>query len=323
MTEHSQKKIVFVIPCYNDQDTLTVLYQRLDAVMEKLRYNWEILFINDGSRDQTWPVVCQLQQSRHRIKGINLSRNFGHQMAITAGLDHAEGDAVIVMDSDLQDPPEAIPALIDKWEKGAHIVHAIHAGRSGDSLFKKLTAQWFYRLIKKLAGNSFQSQSGDFKLIDRKSVEALRAIRERHRYLRGLTVWTGFNQDQVVYTRQTGLRRQSGYTLKKLIYLAFDAIASFSILPLRLAFLAGFILFSLSIFSVILVIGLKVFYGIPYRGWTSLFIGITFFSGIQLLVLGIIGEYTGRIYEEVKRRPLYFVEDFCGMEAAPIKRPLE
>lgn len=306
-----------VVPCYNDEGGLPELYSRLKPVLENLSARWEIVLVNDGSGDDTWGSIRALHQRDKRVKGINLSRNFGHQVAVSAGLQAADGDAVTVMDSDLQDPPEVIPELVKRWKEGFDIVYAVHQEREGDSYFKSFSSKLFYWLLNKFSSTHIPEQAGDFRLMSRQVVESLDRIEERHRYIRGLTVWMGYRQTSVPYNRAEGVRGGSGYTLRKLLKLAFDAIASFSIVPLRLAFFLGLFLFVASIFGGAVLVGMKIFYGIPYRGWTSIFVSVIFLSGIQLLLLGVVGEYVGRIYEEVKKRPLYFVRDSLGLESKP------
>lgn len=316
----ARQKLSVIVPCYNDESILGELFGRLKASLEKLGLDWEVVFVNDGSGDGTWRVIRELQAREPGIKAANFSRNFGHQAAITAGLDLCAGDAAVIMDSDLQDPPEVIPEMVRRWKEGYHIVYAVRSERRGETWFKIWTADLFYWLIQKLSRTRLPQKAGDFRLLDKSVIQALRRIREHHRYLRGLTVWTGFLQTSVPYEREASHRGQSGYTLDKLVGLCFDAIVSFSIVPLRLSFLLGIFLFCASMIGLSVVIYLKLTHNIPYAGWTSLFVGLVFFSSLQFLILGIVGEYVGRIYEESKKRPLYLLQETLGIERGPDER---
>lgn len=269
----------------------------------------KLFFINDGSTDNSLKIMKQLQTHDKRIKIIDFSRNFGHQIAITAGIDFTSGDAVITIDADLQDPPEVIPDLIKKWKEGYEVIYGIREKRKGENFFKKITALIFYRLINKMTMINMPPDSGDFRLIDKKVVNNLKNIRENNRYVRGLTYWIGFKQIGVPYERDKRFAGKSKYPIKKLFKLAYDAIFSFSNFPLKIATYFGFIVSFLSFLYLIYALIIKLFTNSVIHGWTSLMISILFLSGVQLICLGIIGEYIARINDEVKKRPLYIIKE--------------
>lgn len=269
----------------------------------------KLFFINDGSTDNSLKIMKQLQTHDKRIKIIDFSRNFGHQIAITAGIDFTSGDAVITIDADLQDPPEVIPDLIKKWKEGYEVIYGIREKRKGENFFKKITALIFYRLINKMTMINMPPDSGDFRLIDKKVVNNLKNIRENNRYVRGLTYWIGFKQIGVPYERDKRFAGKSKYPIKKLFKLAYDAIFSFSNFPLKIATYFGFIVSFLSFLYLIYALIIKLFTNSVIHGWTSLMISILFLGGVQLICLGIIGEYIARINDEVKKRPLYIIKE--------------
>lgn len=312
-TSNSNKIISIIIPCFNDENNLKSLYDQLSEILKKINYFWEILLINDGSNDQTWNEIKKLHAIDPRVHGINFSRNFGHQYAITAGLDFCNGDAAIIMDSDLQDPPELISEMVHAWEEGFQIIYAIRKERQGESFLKIWSAKICYWLLNRLSQTKLPQEVGEFRLIDKSVIRIMRQMREQHRYMRGLTIWTGFKQSSIPFSRKASIRGSSGYNWNKLISLFMDAAVSFSTVPLRLSFILGLFLFITSLISIAILITLKFTNKIMYIGWTSLFIGIIFFSSIQMLILGIFGEYIGRIYEETKKRPLYIVQDSIGL----------
>ena len=298
-----------VIPVLNEEKVLNELYKRLTKVMTDIGESYEIIFINDGSTDNSLKIMKQLQTHDKRIKIIDFSRNFGHQIAITAGIDFTSGDAVITIDADLQDPPEVIPDLIKKWKEGYEVIYGIREKRKGENFFKKITALIFYRLINKMTMINMPPDSGDFRLIDKKVVNNLKNIRENNRYVRGLTYWIGFKQIGVPYERDKRFAGKSKYPIKKLFKLAYDAIFSFSNFPLKIATYFGFIVSFLSFLYLIYALIIKLFTNSVIHGWTSLMISILFLGGVQLICLGIIGEYIARINDEVKKRPLYIIKE--------------
>jgi glycosyltransferase involved in cell wall biosynthesis len=299
-----------VAPVYNEEDGLVEFYRRTSAVMDSLDGPAELVLIFDGSRDRSPEIGRELQASDPRVRLIEFSRNFGHQIAITAGIDQAEGDAVIIIDSDLQDPPEVIPQLIAKWKEGYEVVYAQRAKREGETWFKLVTAAVFYRLIQRLASIDIPADTGDFRLLDRRAVLAMRRLREHHRFMRGLAVWVGYKQTGVRYVRNERFAGETQYPLRRMLKFAGDAITSFSYVPLQLATTAGFFVSGLALVAIPVVILLRAinqndFFG----GQATTLIAVLFLGGVQLIFLGILGEYLGRIYDEVKNRPLYLTKD--------------
>jgi dolichol-phosphate mannosyltransferase len=293
-----------VAPMYNEEPTAERFYERVCAALEGIPF--ELVVVDDGSTDGTPAILDRLAASDPRVRVVYLSRNFGHQTAITAGLDHARGDAAVMIDADLQDPPEVIVKLLERWRAGADVVYAVRSSRSGETRFKVVTARWFYRLMSKLSDVDLAHDAGDFRLMDRRALDALTSMRERNRYLRGMTVWVGYTQAAVPYERDARHAGETKYTLRKMLRFSLDAISSFSHLPLQAATILGF-LFSLVAFAAIpVVLALKAA-GSYLPGFTSITVVVLLLGGIQLIAIGIIGEYVGRIYDEVKRRPLYLV----------------
>ncbi len=296
-----------VVPVYNEEPVVLETYKRLKRVMDSINEPYEIIFVNDGSRDKTAFIVNEICETDRNIKLVDFSRNFGHQIAITAGMDYTEGEAVIVIDADLQDPPEVIPKMIEKWKEGYDVVYGKRAERKGDSFFKKFTAAVFYRLLKKMTDVDIPVDTGDFRLIDRKVCDALSLIPERSRYVRGLISWLGFKQMGLEFSRDKRFAGETKYPLKKMIKFAFDAITSFSYKPLKIASYAGTII-SLAGFIYLLVVIIQAIVGNTQPGWASIIAVNIVFNGIVLVILGIIGEYIGRIYDEAKGRPLYLIK---------------
>jgi polyisoprenyl-phosphate glycosyltransferase len=303
-----------VIPVYNEAEVLPALYDRLTRVMEGLVEPYEIIFVNDGSRDDSTLLLRDFQARDERVKFLSFSRNFGHQIAITAGLDYSSGQAAVVMDADLQDPPEVVPQLIEQWRKGYDIVFAVRAKRQGEGFFKRATAALFYRLFRRMAATEIPLDAGDFRLMSRRAVEALQSIRERNRFIRGLAGWIGFRQTTVTFVRDVRQAGETKYPLKKMLRFALNGLLSFSLMPLQLASYLGFLISSIGFFYIVYAIGLKLFTDRVVWGWTSVMVAVLFLGGVQLVSLGIIGEYIGRIYEEVKQRPLYVVDEAKGFE---------
>jgi dolichol-phosphate mannosyltransferase len=303
-----------VIPVYNEAEVLPALYDRLTRVLEGLVEPSEIIFVNDGSQDNSTLLLRDFQARDKRVKFLSFSRNFGHQIAITAGLDYSSGQAAVVMDADLQDPPEVIPQLIEQWRKGYDVVFAVRAKRQGEGLFKRATAAIFYRLFRHITATEIPLDAGDFRLMSRRAVVALQSIRERNRFIRGLAGWIGFRQTSVTFVRDMRQAGETKYPLKKMLRFAFNGLMSFSLVPLQLASYLGFLISSIGFFYIVYAIGLKLFTDRVVLGWTSVMVAVLFLGGVQLISLGIIGEYIGRIYEEVKQRPLYVVDEAKGFE---------
>jgi glycosyltransferase involved in cell wall biosynthesis len=293
-----------VAPVYNEEATIHEFYARVCGALEGL--NFELVLVDDGSSDGSTTALAQLATNDPRVRVVYLSRNFGHQTALTAGLDHARGDAVVMLDADLQDPPELIITMLDHWRAGCDVVYAVREQREGESRFKLSTARWFYKLFDKLAQVELQHNSGDFRLLDRRALDALLAMRERNRFLRGMTVWVGYTQAAVPYKRDARYAGETKYTLSKMLRFSLDAISSFSHRPLQLATLLGFVISTLAFIAIPVVIVLRLV-GSYLPGFGSITIVILLLGGIQLIAVGIIGEYVGRIYDEVKGRPLYLV----------------
>jgi polyisoprenyl-phosphate glycosyltransferase len=293
-----------VAPVYNEEGTIEEFYSRVLASLEGV--NFELVLVDDGSSDSSAAILDRLAESDPRVRLVLLSRNFGHQTALTAGLDHARGDAVVMLDADLQDPPELIPRMLDHWRGGCDVVYAVREQREGESRFKLSTAKWFYKLFDKLAQVELEHNSGDFRLLDRRPLDALLAMRERNRFLRGMTVWVGYTQAAVSYRRDPRYAGETKYTLSKMLKFSLDAISSFSHRPLQLATLLGFLISSLAFIAIPVVVILRLS-GSYLPGFGSITIAILLLGGIQLIAIGIIGEYVGRIYDEVKGRPLYLV----------------
>lgn len=311
MIESSQKKIDIsvIIPIYNEQEIIPELYERLKNSVSQLTQNYELLFVNDGSRDNSLPGLMQLTKLDKRVFYINFSRNFGHQIAVTAGLDVCRGEAVVIIDGDLQDPPELIPELYHKHKEGFEVVYAKRAERKGESLFKKITAKIFYRVLKNLTSINIPLDTGDFRLIDKKVVDYLKQMPEQNKFLRGQIAWLGFRQTQVLFSRDKRKYGKTGYSYSKMFHLAMDGITGFSDKPLMLVSKMGF---AISFIALLIILYAMYSYFILDRtitGWTSLIISSMFIGGIQLMSIGIIGEYISRINKNVQNRPLYIIDD--------------
>ncbi|MFB0527749.1 MAG: glycosyltransferase family 2 protein [bacterium] len=298
-----------VVPVYNEKEVLSELYKRMTSVMDKLGEPYEIVFVNDGSNDGSLELMKTLYSQDSRVKIINFSRNFGHQIAITAGLDYASGEAVITIDADLQDPPEVIPSLIDKWKEGFDVAYGIREKRAGESFFKLSTASVFYRFLGKITDTNIPADTGDFRLMSRKVVDSLKNIRERNRFVRGLVSWVGYRQIGVNYKREKRFAGRTKYPLRKMLKFAIDGISSFSFLPLRIASYGGFVISGLGLIYAVYAIFIKLFTTKAVPGWASLMVAILFLGGVQLIAIGIIGEYIARIGQETKQRPLYIIKE--------------
>jgi len=303
-----------VVPIWNEALVIPELYRRVLETMDSTGERWELICVNDGSRDQSLALLLALHAEDARVKIIDFSKNFGHQVAITAGADYAGGDAVIVMDADLQDPPDVVLRLIEQWRKGYEVVYAVRAKRTGETWFKLFSARLFYRLLKRIADIDIPLDAGDFRLMDRRVVLAMRQLREKHRFMRGLSSWVGFKQIGVEYERAERFAGETKYPLRKMVRLALNAITSFSYLPLQLATYFGFTLAALSLLGILLTIFLRLSGSSAFAGQATTLVSVLFLGGIQLIFLGIIGEYLGRIYDEVKQRPLYIVSHTYGLE---------
>ena len=300
--------ISIVVPCYNESDGLCQFHDRLSRALQTLRTRAEIIYVNDGSSDDTRDIIEFLQSSDGRVGSIELSRNFGKEAALTAGIDHARGDAVIVIDADLQDPPESVPDMVAAWQQGYDVVAMKRADRSSDTLFKRLSAAWFYRVLSRLSAVAIPENVGDFRLLSRRAVDALKAMPERNRYMKGLFAWVGFETIEIEYRRDARLAGDSKLPFLKLVGLALDGITSFSIAPLRLASLAGALVAVGTLLYGVFVMVSTLFFGNPVAGFPTLIVMISFLGGVQLMAIGLLGEYIGRLLIESKRRPLYIID---------------
>lgn len=305
-------RISVVAPVFNEEETLPDFYRRVRAVMDELSEPWELVLVDDGSSDGSFRIARELHEQDPRVRVVRLARNFGHQIAITAGMDYARGDAVVTMDSDLQDPPEVIPDLVARWREGYHVVYGVRAEREGETWFKLFTARLFYRLIAALTDIRIPMEAGDFRLLDRKVVEDMRRLREHRRFIRGMTAWVGYRQIGVPYHRHARFAGQTKYPFRKMFRLALDAITGFSDVPLRLAWTFGAVLLVLGVVLGLVLLGLRLAGQAPLAGQGLMLTAAFILSGTQLLFLGIIGEYLARIYDEVRNRPLYTVMEVLG-----------
>jgi dolichol-phosphate mannosyltransferase len=311
-----------VVPACDEEDNLAPLVERISASLEECVAGFEIVVVDDGSRDRTWARVVELAAADDRVRGIRLARNFGHQCAVTAGVDAARGVAVVLIDADLQDPPEVIPELVERWREGYEVVYAQRASRGGESAFKRVTAALFYRLLHRVTDVDIPVDTGDFRLMGPRAVAAFRALPERNRFIRGLVSWMGFPQTAVSYHREARRAGRTKYPFHKMLRFAVDALTSFSFLPLRAATVLGFGVSTFAFVYIVVVIVLKLV-GVSWSGYTSLMASILFLGGVQLVMIGVLGEYVGRVFDEVKRRPLYLVgERTDGVDTVvPPERP--
>ena len=304
-----------IVPCLNEEEALRGTQVRLSSVLEQIPTNFEIIYVDDGSTDATPEVLRELQAYDSRVRVVRFSRNFGHQMAITAGLEHAAGDAVVIIDADLQDPPETIVDFFRKWQEGYDVVYGVRTEREGETAFKLWTAKLFYRFMTRLSDTQIPLDTGDFRLMDRRVLNVLLGMPERDRFVRGMVSWLGFSQVAVPYRREARIAGVTKFSFFKMLRFALDGIFSFSIVPLRVATWTGFITSFLAILGIVLV-SLEHFLGVEglVKGWTSTMFAVLFIGGVQLICMGIIGEYIGRIYGESKHRPLYVVREILGFE---------
>ena len=303
-----------VVPCYNEEAVIDETHRRLSGVLGRLGCPFEIIYVNDGSRDRTLPKLKTLQSRFGYVRVLSFSRNFGHQMAVTAGIDHAVGDAVVLIDADLQDPPEVIVEMVQKWREGYDVIYGQRHARAGETAFKLATAKLFYRLINRLSDVPIPVDTGDFRLMSRAVVDVIKRMPERDRFIRGMVSWVGFRQCPIQYERAERYAGTSKYPLKKMMAFAADGILSFSIKPLHLATSVGFLASGLAFLGIIYALFLRLFTAYWVSGWTLMIISVLFLGGVQLICLGIIGEYIGRIYSATKRRPLYLVAEACGFD---------
>lgn len=302
-------KYTIIAPVFNEEESLPILYQRVKEVMDSTGEAWELVLIDDGSKDKSSEIMHSLAAQDERVRPIIFARNFGHQIAVTAGLDYSRGEAVVIIDADLQDPPEVILEMIAKWKEGYQVVYAVRAEREGETWFKKLTASLFYRIIYRITDVKIPLDTGDFRLLDRKVVDVMGKMRERHRFLRGMSSWIGFKQVGVNYKRAARYAGSTKYPFKKMLKLALTAITSFSYFPLQLATYLGFMAAGIAVIAIPVVIIMRLTGSAAFSGQASTLLAVLFLGGVQLLSLGILGEYVGRIYDEVKGRPLYIVSE--------------
>jgi dolichol-phosphate mannosyltransferase len=307
-----------IVPCYNEQEGIGECHRRLSEVLQTLDAPYEIVYVNDGSRDSTYPLLAALHAQDEHVVLVGLSRNFGHQQAVSAGLEIASGDAVVIMDADLQDPPELILKMYALWQQGFHVVYGMRAHRAGESGFKLWTAKLFYRVINKLSDVDIPLDTGDFRLMDRRVVEVMLRMPERHRLLRAMCSWIGFRQTGLSYKREARFAGKTKYPLSKMINMALDGIFSFSTVPLRMLTMIGFGTGVMASIGIVYALCVREFTHHWVAGWATLFIGMLLLSGIQMVSLGLIGEYLGRIYDEVKQRPLYIIATVLGGEDRPL-----
>jgi len=317
----ARPELSMVIPIFNEEAVIPELDRRLREVMTTLESDvrsWEVVFIDDGSKDKSLEMLRQMATREPRFKVISFSRNFGHQLAITAGIDRAEGDAVVIIDADLQDPPEVVREMISRWRSGFDVVYGVRRSRAGETAFKKLTAAAFYRILRTmLGGMNIPVDAGDFRLISRAVVLTMRSLKEKHRFVRGLVTWVGFKQSALLYDREARFAGETKYPLSKMIRFAMDAITSFSIIPLRFATWLGVVAgFGAAAVAMIAVYE-KLFLHNTVQGWTTIMLAVLLGSSAQLIMIGVLGEYIGRIYEEIKRRPLYITAELVNFESDP------
>jgi glycosyltransferase involved in cell wall biosynthesis len=311
--------ITIIAPVYNEEPVLHELYKRVSTVMDRHDESWELLLVDDGSRDRSAAIIAELNAQDSRVKGISFSRNFGFQEAVTAGMDYSSGDAVVLTDADLQDPPEVIPEMIAKWHEGYDVVYGVRTEREGETWFKLITAKMFYRIIHRITSVNIPLDTGDFRLMDRRVVDAIGQMHERNRFLRGMVPWVGYKQTGVYFKRDPRFAGEAKYSsVRRMFRFAMNAITSFSYVPLQLATYLGFAIAGLTALAIIIVIFLRLFSVHALEGQATTLVTVLFLGGVQLISLGIIGEYLGRIYDEVKGRPLYLIQDKWGLDETAV-----
>jgi dolichol-phosphate mannosyltransferase len=310
----SEPEYSFVIPVHNEVETLPELGRRLSNLFSQLDGSAQVLLVDDGSTDGSFEAMRTLHESDPRFQVLRLSRNFGHQIAITAGLDHIQGKAVVIMDADLQDPPEVVLEMAKRWREGYSVVYGVRQGRHDEGIVKRNTARWFYRFLNRITDVPIPLDAGDFRLVDRNALTAIRSMREHNRYLRGMFAWVGFDQTGVQYVRPARFAGTTKFSLRRMITFATDGILSFSAMPLRIALNVGFLISTVAFLAGFAAIVSRVAGAFTVPGWLSLTLAVAFLGGVQLMVLGVMGEYIARIYEEVRRRPLYLVREGLGLD---------
>ncbi|TVR67310.1 MAG: glycosyltransferase [Candidatus Competibacteraceae bacterium] len=320
----SRPTISIIVPAYNEEEVLPAFHERVTAVVDALPYEFRFVFVDDGSRDRTAALVAELHRRDLRVELITLSRNFGKEIAMTAGLDRASGDAVILIDADLQDPPELIPQLLATWRSGYDVVYAKRLSRDGETLFKKLTAHLFYRVVQKISHVEIPPDTGDFRLLSRRAVDALNGLREQHRFMKGLFAWIGYPQTAVPYHRDPRFAGTTKWNYWKLWNFALEGITSFTIAPLKIATYFGLTVAMFAFLYGAWMIFETLLYGNPVPGYPSLLVVVLFLGGVQLMALGVIGEYLGRMFDETKKRPLYLIAEHLKTDSTqPLQRSRE
>ena len=318
--EDNKKLVTILIPAYNEQEALPILYKRLVKLMDSLpQYNFELLFVNDGSRDKTLEILKEMRKSDSRVCYVNLSRNYGKEVAMIAGFDYVNGDCMINIDADLQDPPELIPEMLKYWEEGYDDVYAKRKSRKGESILKKLTSWGYYRVLQSMTNIQIQTDTGDFRLLDRRCVEAIRQMRESQRYTKGLYSWIGYKKKEILYDRDARVAGKTKWNYRQLANISIDGITSFTTSPLRWAAIIGMLVSLCGFIYMIIIIAKTLISGIDVPGYASMMVVILFLGGLQLIFLGIIGEYLGRAFYESKGRPLYFIDCYNDKRETNIK----
>lgn len=317
-----RQHVSIVIPCYDEQDVLPLAWTRIKSLADKSKhYGFEFVFVDDGSRDDTMKQLRHMANVDDRVRVLGFARNFGHQIAATAGIEAATGDCVVLIDADMQDPPEVVERMLEKWEEGYDVVYGVRQKRPGETWFKLTSAKGFYRFLNRLSDVQIPLDAGDFRLLSRPVVEVLRQMPEKHRFLRGMVAWVGFRQYALPYERDSRLAGVSKYPLSKMLKFAADGIVSFSTKPLRIATNLGLMASALALLGILYAVIMRIFTSTWVEGWTGLIIAILFIGGVQLISLGVIGEYLGRVYEEVKNRPLFVLREKIGFPDSDTMAP--